>query len=231
MSQLTDAIREAGIQTVARAIQDEPDFQVFNLLWSTPEELIPACDKMGWQTLDELLAWVQSVNAAVGKTSQFVQLIDPPVGMMLAGLPTVDMPTIHKAIVDQAMVRDDFFIDQSDATYCLPSKAQWEHLVAICPVTRRRWVATTFDCDDFANMFRGWLASNGLGNLAQGFCGITLYDLQGNLMGGHAVVLVMDDTHKLWFLDPQAGRLFEVTYPRLGGFIFAKSVRIARAYF
>lgn len=231
MSALTDAIREAGPHAVARAIKDEPDFQVFNLLWNSPEELIPACDKMGWQTLDELLAWVRSVNAAVHNQLAFVDLIDPGVPFSLEGMPTTDMPTIHKAIVDQTQTRDDFFIDQSDAAYHLPTKAQWEMLARLCPVNRRAWVANTFDCDDQANMFRGWLAAKGLGNLAQGFCGLTMYDFNGAMIGGHAVVLVMDDTHKLWFLDPQTARLYEVTYPKLGGAIFGKTVKIARALF
>ena len=231
MSQLTDAINAAGPHTVARAIKDDPAFQVFQLLFDTPEELIPACEKMGWQTLDELLAWVRGANDAIGNTAGFVDLVDPPVPFGLAGLPKVGMPIIHQAIVDQGKTRDDFFIDQSDATYHLPSKAQWEILANLCPVTRRNWVADVFDCDDRVTAFRGWLATKGLGNLAQGFCSISMYDSLGNLTSGHAVVLVMDDTHKLWFLDPQPGRLFEVTYPRLGGNIFAKTVKIARAYF
>lgn len=231
MSQLTDAIREAGPQTVARAIKDDPEWQVFNLLWSAPEEIAPACDKMGWQTLDELLAWVRSVNAAVSNQLGFVDLIDPMIPFTLEGMPTTDMPTIHKAIVDQAMVRDDFFIDQSDAAYHLPTKAQWEQLARLCPISRRQWVAEIGDCDDYARAFMGWLAAHGLGNLAQGFAAITMYDFGGSMVGGHAVVLVMDNTHKLWFLDPQTARLYEVSYPRLGGAIFAKSVKIARAFF
>ena len=230
MSELSDAIREAGPQTVARAIKDDPEWQVFNLLWSAPEEIAPACDKMGWQTLDELLAWVRSVNAAVSKQLAFVDLIDPIIPFTLEGLPTTDMPVIHKAIVDQATVRDDFFIDQSDARYHLPTKSQWDMLAKACPINRRQWVAETMDCDDYARAFMGWLATKGLGNLAQGFCAITSYGADGAMCGGHAVVLVMDNTYKLWFLDPQTARLYEVTYPRLGGAIFAKSVKIARAF-
>lgn len=231
MSELTDAIRAAGPEAVAAGIAGDPTFRVFNLLWNSPEELIPACDRMGWQTLDELLAWVRGVNAAIGKTETFEELIDPQVSMFLAHMPTVDMPTIHAAIVAQCKLREDFFIDQSDALYHLPTKSQWDFLAASCPIKRRKWTAEVMDCDDFTNAFRGWLAGKGLGNLAQGFCGMTMYDYQDNLMGGHAVALVMDDTRKLWFLDPQPGKLFEVTNPRLGGMIFAKSAKLARVYF
>lgn len=231
MSELTDAIKAAGPESVAAGIANDPTFRIFNLLWNSAEELIPACDRMGWQTLDDLLAWVRNVNTAIGDTTTFEALIDPPVSLDLSAMPTVDMPTIHAAVVAQCKLRDDFFIDQSDALYRLPTKSQWELLAASCPIKRRKWAAETMDCDDYTNAFRGWLASKGLGNLAQGFCGMTMYDYQDDLMGGHAVALVMDDTRKLWWLEPQFGKLYEVTHARLGGMIFAKTVKIARAYF
>ena len=231
MSALTDAIQEAGPEAVARAIKDDPDFQVFNLLWNTPEEIIPACNKMGWQTLDELLQWIRAVNRAVSNQLSFVNLIAPPIPFTLEGMQTVDMPVIHAAIAAQCMLTAEFRIDQSDKLYHLPSKAQWETLAQLCPISRRNWVAEVGDCDDYVTAFRGWLSMHGLGNLAQGFGGLTMYDLFGSVCGGHAVVLVMDDTRKLWFLDPQPGKLFEVTFPRLGGIITAKSVKVARAFF
>lgn len=231
MSALTDAIREAGPDAVARVIAGDPDWRLFNLLWSTPEEIIPACDRMDWQTLDELVAWVQAVNAAMPNRAEFVELVDPAIPFTLDGMPTTDMPTIHKAIVDQAKLTAEFRIDQSDNWYRKPKKAQWELLAQLCPINRRKWVAETGDCDDYARAFQGWLASHGLGNLVNGFCGLTHYDLFGNIVGGHACVLVMDDTGKLWNLDPQTARLYEVTNPRIGGFLTAKSVRIARAFF
>lgn len=230
MSALTDAIAAADPYAVARTIKSDPDWQVFCLLWDAPEEIIPACDRMGWQTLDELLRWVQDGNAAIRNTQAFAELVDPRVPFELEGA-RVDMPVIHQAIVDQASTREDFFIDQSDRSYVLLTKQQWEQLAQLCPVRRRKWVSETLDCDDYVNAFRGWLATKGFGNAAQGFCGLTMYDATGSMIGGHAVVLVMDDTRKLWFLEPQNGRLYDVTYPRLGGMIFAKSVRIARAYF
>lgn len=231
MTALQDAIREAGPQAVAAMVRDNPDFRVFGLLFATPEELIAACDAMEWQTLDELLEWVRKVNAAIGNTATFVNLIDPPIPFTLEGMQTVDMPVIHAAIAAQCMLTAEFRIDQSDKLYHLPSKAQWETLAQLCPISRRNWVAEVGDCDDYVTAFRGWLSMHGLGNLAQGFGGLTMYDLFGGVCGGHAVVLVMDDTRKLWFLDPQPGKLFEVTFPRLGGIITAKSVKVARAFF
>lgn len=231
MSELSEAIEAFGTERLAEVLSSQAEFQVLNLTWSTADEIIPALASMGFTTLDQVLTWVRNVNAALGNPSAFVYLIDPPVPVSLAGMPTVDMPVIHQAIVDQGKTRDDFFIDQSDRTYCLPTKAEWDLLAATCPVKRRKWVAESFDCDDFSRAFLGWLAMNGLGNTAAGFCAITMYDFGGTLIGGHAVVLVMDADKKLWFLDPQTAKLYEVTYPKLGGAIFGKTVKIARAFF
>lgn len=231
MTQLTDTIAAFGADNLLAALRADADFGVLNLMFDSPEEIIPALNDMGFGTVDQVLEWVQNVNFAIKSPATFVRLVDPDVPIKLDGMAKTDMPTIHKAIVTQTAVRPDFFIDQSDATYHLPTKAQWDQLAALCPVSRRKWVNEIMDCDDYVNVFRGWLASHGLGNTANAFCGLTMYDSAGNLMGGHAVVLVMDDTHKLWFLEPQNGKLYEPTYAKLGGMFFAKTVKIARAYF
>lgn len=231
MTPLKDAITAFGADNLADALRANVDFGVLNLMWSDPQELIQDLDAMGFCTVEQVLEWVQNVNFALKNPAEFVRLVDPVVPITLAGMPTTDMPAIHKAIVSQAKVRADFFIDQSDATYRLPTKQQWETLAKLCPVSRRKWQAETMDCDDYVNAFRGWLATNGLGNTAQGFCSLTMYDNAGNMMGGHSVVLVMDSDRKLWFLEPQNGKLYEPTFAKLGGMFFATSVKIARAYF
>ena len=231
MSELQDDIRAFGADRLAALLAGNPDFAVLNLMWGTPEEIEPALTKIGFTSVAGVLAWVRNVNAAVVNIDAFVNLIDPPVPVTLAGMPKVGIDVIHKAITEQAMLTADFDINQSDKDYYLPTKAQLDMLAALCPVGRRKWTAETFDCDDFANAFRGWLAMHGLGAMANGYCGILNYDSGGSLIGGHAVVLCMDDTRKLWFLDPQTKRIYSVNYPKLGGAFFGASVRIVLANF
>lgn len=232
MSALTDQIRDFGPEATAEALTAMPDMALFNLAWSTPAEIIPAVDALGLDSIDAVTAWTNRVNTAFGLSRDaFVALVDPPVTMRLQSMPTIDFAEVHKAIAAQCSLRDDFRIDQSDRTYRLPTKGQLEQLAATCPIKRRKWVADSNDCDDFVKGFLGWLAFNGLGNIAAGFCSITSYDASGAMVGGHAVVLAMDDSLKLWFIEPQNGRLYEPTYAKLGGYFLAKSVKLARVFF
>lgn len=231
MSELQDAIKVYGATNLARILRADPAFRILNLIWRTPDAIEQAFTRMGWTTTKQVTDWVGQMNVAVGNPEAFAALVAPEVVLDMSVMPVVGIDVIHKAIVEQAGIRSDFAINQSDGNYRLASKTQLEWLGSICPVRSRTWVAETMDCDDFANAFRGWLAHNGLGNLAQGFCGLTMYDWAGNIAGGHALVLVMDDTKKLWFLEPQNGKLYEVTYPHLGNILFAKSVKIVLANF
>ena len=233
MTALTDAIQAAGPANVAAVIGNDPSWRVFNLLWNSPEEIIPACEKMGWKTLEDLIAWLHTTTNAVGNAQAFEALIDPP----LPGIDYWQLPTIQWRDIDIAMAtdftrREDFFRDHSDASYRAPTKAQWDQIAAACPSMRRKHSGNdVHDCDDFARYAWGWLAHKGLGNLAAGFCSTTAYR-SGNMIGGHAVLLVVDSSKKAWAWEPQNGKLYAPKDAiKLGGHLLADEIRLARAYF
>lgn len=232
MTALTEAINAAGLTAVAATLTADPTWRIFNMLWTAPTDIIKVCNEMGFQTVEDAVGWAARVNAAMGTTAQtFERLIDPPLDVNLGLLPSVPFAEIHKAIAEQCLLREDFFIEQSDANYRLPTKAQWQQIGKAFPMRGRKWIADVQDCDKFAKAFVGWLSMRGLGNMAVAFCGITPYDSAGTMLGGHAVALVMDSDKKLWFLDPQTGNLYEPTFAMLGGFFAAKTVKLARVYF
>lgn len=147
MSQLTDAIREVGPAAAAAAIASDPAWRVFNLLWATPEEIIPACDKMGWQTLEQLLAWVQTTASAIGDSVAFEALIDPPAPVTTAGMKTTPWPPLHVAIHATGLLSADCLLHNSDGTYFLPTKVQWDQIAAACPSAKRKHSGTeNMDC-------------------------------------------------------------------------------------
>ncbi|MCR4333913.1 MAG: hypothetical protein NUV60_02800 [Patescibacteria group bacterium] len=232
-SPLQRAITDSPPTTLSKVLLQQDDWKIFNLLWTDPGQISQACDAMGWQTTEEVIAWVARVNTAVGNTQTFVSLIDPPTRVDYDLLPSIEWARIHEAIVAQCNIRDDFFVERSDAVYRLPTKAQLDYLAQACPIRRRTWAQERMDCDDYARAFIGWLASNGIGNIVNGFAATTAYR-QGELQGGHAVVLVMDDTRALWALDAQQGRLYAPKSreaAKLGRYILADEMRVARAYF
>lgn len=53
MSALTDAIEQAGPASVAALIANDPACAGVQSAVDCPEEIAHACNRMGWQTLDE----------------------------------------------------------------------------------------------------------------------------------------------------------------------------------
>lgn len=230
MSQLTDYLQQTGLDTVAEVLRTAgPEWRVFNLLWSDPQELPAVCAGMGWQTVDDVNTWVQRVNEAIGNTQAFEELIDPAVPYTTTGMKKTPWHPLHVAIHATGTLASDCFLHNSDLEYFLPTKAQWEVIAALCPSKKLKHVGEPHDCDDFARHALGWLAAKGLGNCASAFAGTRHY-MNQFLLGGHALVLVWDDTLTPWQWEPQSGRLFPATAPSTGPFPLATRVEYARIF-
>ena len=230
MSQLADAIQAAGPDNVAAAIRHDPSWAVFNLMWDQPSQISPACEAMGWTTLEEVLAWVQATAAAIGDAKTFSQLVDPEAPHTLTGMRKVAWPRLHEAIHATGLLAPDAMLHNSDAEYHLPTKQQWVEIAAACPAKRWKHTGNDLgDCDDSVRMALGWLSSKGLGNCAAAFVATRHY-LGTQVTGGHAVVLVWDDTLTCWQWEPQNGQLYAVTHPKLGGNFLATRIEYARIF-
>lgn len=230
MSALTDAIQQAGPDNVAAAIRNDPQWAVFNLLWEQPGQIAPACDAMGWQTLEDCLAWVQAVNKAIGDAKAFSTLVDPDAPHVQAPMKTVPWARLHETLHATGLIAADCLLHNSDGQYRLPTKTQWQDIASACP--SKRWKhsgSEVTDCDDFVRMAMGWLSAKGLGNTAAATAS-TRHFLGSQITGGHAVVLVWDDTLTPYQWEPQAGTLHPVTHPKLGGNFLATRLEYARVF-
>ena len=228
---LSDYINQHGAQSVARLVANDPAFSVFNLMWNSADEILPACQQMGLNTVDDVISWVHRVNQAIGNHGVFASIVDPDVSIDVNSLQQIKWADIHAAIAKSFVLEDGFFISNSDSAYRLPTKAQWEELASKCPSKRKRHAQTeAHDCDDFAKHFLGWLASKGLGNLA---CGqiTTIHKMGTSILGAHAVCIVIDSDKNVWQIEPQNGKLYPANYAKLGGFIFADRITLARCFF
>lgn len=225
-SELTEAINAAGADTVAATILADPVWAIFNLTWRRPAEIALVCDRLGLRTLDDVVQWVQRVNAAVGDAQAFVQLVNPTPAVALADCKQIAWPDIHLALANTGLLATDAMLHQSDATYHAPSVDVWRQVAVACPASRHGYKAEVMDCDDYVNVARGWLAGHGLGNLAAFFCA-TRHFRDQSILRGHAVVLIVDDggTPHQW--EPQTGQIYPITYPKLGGAWLANRLEIA----
>lgn len=228
---ISDYIAQNGVDSVAAFLKSSPDYAVFNLTWSSPEEILPACNRMGLITIDDVIAFVQRVNAAVGNTLAFANNVNPDLRLDLQAMKRISWPEIHAAIAAQVKLEPTLMLDHQDAKYFAPTKAQWEMIAKTCPSIRRRHSnSEVHDCDDFVRHFLGWLASKGYGNLAMGYC-CTVHYFNGQAIGAHATVLVLDSDGKVWQIEPQSGALYAPLNPKLGGFFIADEAKAARLFF
>jgi hypothetical protein len=44
---------------------DPATYGMLNLLWRSPDEMITACNQMGWDTVEQVGEWLTAVNDAV----------------------------------------------------------------------------------------------------------------------------------------------------------------------
>lgn len=231
---LLDLEKQFTPAKLAQELSNNPDFRVFNLLWTEPEQIFPMCKKMGWTTVEEVVTWVIEVNKAIGNTEVFERLIDPPLEIDWNSLSYIEWPDVHKAIAEQSSIREDAQINQTDIRYKLASYEQLSLIAKTFYQTKKlKYITERNDCDDFVKALLGWLALKGLGNLCIGFAGTTSY-YNDTVVGGHALGIAVDDTKTVWLIEPQSGYLHKPTdriSPKLGGFLTANSMKLARIYF
>lgn len=222
----------AAVAADLRAAADRhPGWAMFNAFWTDPAEIAAAARALQLDTLADATRFADQLRDAMGQRAYAARdLVQPRFDLDPATLRTVPWATVHQALAAHVPMRADRVIDNADATYRLATRAQLERIAAAASASRRQWRDTAHDCDDFVKDFLGELARAGLGNLAIGFGGTTHY-LGAQVLGGHAVALAVDADLRVWFIEPQTGKLHPPTTAWLGGFTFADRVLLARAFF
>lgn len=231
MTELESYIKQVGTNAVVAQISALPGWRLFNMMWKDPNDIIHVCNTMGFQTIEDVQAWV-TATLQVPNAEQFAKLSLATTSWSTYQFPTVSWIEMDGARHAQCASDSDYKRMNSDATYRIPTLTQLEQIAKDCWSYRWRHLgAEHLDCDDHVNIARGWLSANGLGNLAAGKAAIRPY-LNDAVLGGHAVLLAYSREavgaplvcH--WW-EPQNGMLYPVTYAKLGGFFFANRVGLA----
>lgn len=201
--------------------EEHAGWKVLGMLWPQPDLIAPAARAMGITTTEQAAQLAQALADTLGmpRADALARLSNPPplpAGDHIGTMRRANWADVRAAIKAQTL-SDGIGWYGSDATFALPSRAQLEHIAAVQPMRQVLWRETLMDCDDFVQGFRGWLARHGLGNLAIGYASVSYYAGSGKL-GQHAVAVAMDDTGRVWFIDPQITGLHDPITSRLGGF-------------
>lgn len=198
------------------------EYQIFNTSWNTKEQLIDVVNVLGLETISDAKDYIKQLNSG-NVSDEFLNLV-------LTNSTKTGWLEIYKDIVG-GFGHKPKYANNADANYRTLSLEQLTTIAKHSPTSTIQWAKETMDCDDFTKGFLGWLALNGLGNLAIGFVGYTAYDVFGNLLGGHAVALAIDNKGTPWFIEPQDGKLYPITYKKLGGYSTAHTIKLEQVVF
>ena len=86
-----------------------------------------------------------------------------------------------------------------DNTYGLCSKADVEALLATTTIYKEPYISEEHDCDDFTFELMGIMSKDPWSIIAKGIIWTNL----------HAFMCFIDDTGKLWYIEPQNNQIFD----------------------
>lgn len=234
MSELTNYISQQGPDNVLAQIRSTPYWWALSMAVKSGKDLFHVVKTMGWTTLADVVEWVNASQTLIQHRETWARLVNPGTWVKADGLGTVSWLALDDARFAQCSSDPDYQRMNSDATYLIPTEAQLRQIAADCPSWRMQYVPERNDCDDFVAAARGWLASQGLGNLAAGKVGIRAYEA-GQVIYGHAVLLCFSREAAsgpitAWWWEPQDGKLYPVSFTRLGANIFQWPDRVGLAW-
>lgn len=238
MTQLTDLISTYGPERLAKDLQANKDFRIFNLLWNEPSQIIPLVNSMGWQTVEDVVKWVNSINGAFGqeyRIRRFCELIEPELSFKTDNLPKSNFADIQQAVRNGCPIHPECDFLAQDKDYVLLTQQQIAETAQKFRLQPRKYRAEVLDCDDFTRLYRGWLSEVGLGNAAIGEVHTWYYQPgETSASTAHSMAIAVDASRKVWFVEPQNGSMFD---PRgtnarfIGGNLTAAKYDVGRVVF
>lgn len=218
---LSDYVNTVGKSAVFGRLQTDKSLALLRLAIKSEDDILPTLSALGLVTAEDFDVFLSRVSGFQQTLADRICVRFAPKYKTL----TVPWGTVHKAVATCCLAQD-FQLQQYDSTYTALDYQDLVGLAKASPTQRLKYKPSVQDCDDLAKHFLGWLVECGLGNTAVGFVSARLYRGQ-ELLGGHAFCAGVDNLGRLWFIEPQNGKVYPSTYTRLGGFFLADRMELA----
>lgn len=184
-----------------------PKWKYFTGKCPKVEQMQPFIDRMKWQEVEQVTAWLDAVSAPIevvpfplfnGSTIMYNSNVPP-----YNELP--DRPLdIGGIIYSHFTVMPSAKVSHKDRLY---SKLSYSDLVWLAE--HQPSIAGSNDegrdCDNSVDAFMGWLSLQGISDAAIGRIDTQHYNY-GNHLFAHACVVAIDDTNTPWIIDPANSR-------------------------
>ena len=173
-----------------------------------PEDVLTLCDLLHIITIDDLIEWSKSANGNV-----IMPIIDPYPDVKLYGKKSIQkLKGIVTSICDcESTCKWNF----GDSDYYLINEDDLKKILAKCPINKRDYVTSIFDCEDFARTTKCWCTLHGLGNIAFAYAEVNFYN-SDKFLFAHGINLIPLSDERVVFVEPQSDRIWPADKPEFG---------------
>jgi hypothetical protein len=183
-----------------------------------PPNIAVILEDLNIESLEDAKEWSTHVFE-IGEEA-FKYFIPPTFSNITESVEQVTFMEIGELVKSQCLVGDDFNIEFGDAYYGLPPKEYVEdvldrtyfdrepYILKTMTIDDKPWQRYLHDCDDFSRSLSGRFAHSDLSGLALGELKVRLTTEEGEVKGAHAINFFVDDTKRVWMIEPQSDQIF-----------------------
>lgn len=171
-----------------------------------PEDVVKLCTNLKINTLEDLENWVNNIDS-----STIMSIINPKIDFDLTVNKTNE--EIKQMIKEIAIIEKLCLWDFGDPNYSLVSEDQLKEILKKCPINRKKYIANTFDCEDFARTTKSWLSLHEVGdNIAIGNAEVNFYK-NNKIVFSHGINIVPLSSGKVVCVEPQTDAIWPADKP------------------
>lgn len=166
-----------------------------------PEMLEEVWHSWGLDYVEDVVTFVSGFDKI--NTNEIIQDIQPTLNIDLTQRDKINSGDLKNIIKDQCFCTSNCTFHYTDAHYYLPTKDDLDNLMQYSKLPQLKYIPESRDCDDYAHMFRSWLAFMGIGNLAIAYVEVSLQGYNGQNIGAHAINACILEDKTVLLIEPQ----------------------------
>lgn len=178
--------------------------------WMTPAEIVPACRRLGWATVGQVVEVARLAGQLDHRTIAVATARTALPGFTVDGLPTISVGDMHMGCIVPAAratancgIAPGHAAVPTDGVKHLLTAAQWDELLEAFPggADVAEFKYGQRECDEFAFDLYAWLGTIGMGTASHGIAWLQMFANTVKLPSGHVVNVCVTQDRRVWWLD------------------------------
>lgn len=201
---INTATPETALADIRRLAEGHSGWLMISRQFVDASELLPWCQRMQIDSVAALTRMAEAFSQAVSYSqAQNMTSAAPTLGV----LPTIPVGDLHLAMVAKLKLTNVYTLAPghqavpTDKVKQLPTEAHLDALLQAFLGALREFKYGYRECEDFAAMFMGWLADQGLGSLAIGTAWLTMSFNGTPYASGHVTLIALCQSGQAYWLE------------------------------